>query len=105
MLAVFVKETKGLEFGTCGRKVVFRASEGFSSYCARFRQSETRKCSWCGERVIFLAVWATKILHSVELVWGLGFRIPPRPCQLSSFRPPLFLTFVHLGLISLSSIH
>jgi hypothetical protein len=44
-------------------------------------------------------------LHSVELVWGLGFRIPPRPCQLSSFRPPLFLTFVHLGLISLSSIH
>ncbi len=67
VLAVFVKETKGLEFGSCGKRVVFRASEGFSSYCARFRQSETRKYSGCGERVIFLVVWATKVLHSVEL--------------------------------------
>jgi hypothetical protein len=31
VLGVFVKETKGLEFGSCGKRVVFRASEGFSS--------------------------------------------------------------------------
>jgi hypothetical protein len=68
VLAVFVKETKGLEFGRCGKRVVFRANEGFSSYSARLRQCETRKYSGCGERVIFLVVFPTKVWCFGDLV-------------------------------------
>jgi hypothetical protein len=69
--AVFVKETKGLKFGSCGKRVVFSASEGFSSYCARFRQSETQKYSGCGERVIFLVCLCNKSI----VFCGIGLQL------------------------------
>jgi hypothetical protein len=54
VLAVFVKETKGLEFGRCGKRVVFRANEGFSSYSAKLRQSETRSILGVARESFFL---------------------------------------------------